>query len=178
MMNNVATGSERAGFSGLGIPCKINVMQGNEAHSCLFGFLFDFYALETHKQDCVKLSGFSAWKIYLYGIYGEIMSTTRVDIIGVSISDCKAGIQVFMNGADSSAHVLQDKFVNISNGLIVGISKNNLNPDKRPTLHTCIFPMTWCDHLKQKARDYLIAPSDLSFPFLTPSIRPFPPLFE
>ena len=81
------------------------VMQGNEAHSCLSGFWFDFYSIETRKEDCIKLSGFSAWKISLYGIFGEIMSTTRVDITNVSFSDCKAGIQVLMNDADACAHV-------------------------------------------------------------------------
>jgi hypothetical protein len=65
MTNNRAAGSERAGFSGPGVPCSdADRFGGNVAHSSLVGYMFDYYST---KGSCVLLPGFTAWAIWEYG---------------------------------------------------------------------------------------------------------------
>ena len=65
LFGNVAAGSERAGFSGPGSTCDLatspvgisssTFFDGNTAHSCLFGFVFDFYAVQVRDLPCVAM---------------------------------------------------------------------------------------------------------------------------
>ena len=88
--NNVAAGSERAGFSGIGVSCDgspSGSFIGNEAVAALTGYQFDSY--HTHRpyllpikkvlscpfeRTCVQLSDFKTWKIRSYGKFSVIFS--------------------------------------------------------------------------------------------------------
>ena len=82
-LSNVAAGSERTGFSGPGLSCDSPgrpSFDSNAAHSCLFGFLFDFYAAQRNALPCISLGRFTAWKIWHYGVYGEILAGSQVTL--------------------------------------------------------------------------------------------------
>jgi hypothetical protein len=156
LVGNVASGSERAGFSGRGIPCNSSTTPGtrNEAHACLAGYWFDYYAVTG--RACLRLAGFTAWRVYLYGVYGELTGVRRVELAGVTIADAAVGIRMAMVGSDSLNHDRSDTRVVISDSLLVGSSTVGAGPDggaggcgvgRQPSLHTCDFYMAHCSHL-------------------------------
>lgn len=151
IVRNVAVGSERAGFNGVGIKCDAptSFLNSNEVHSSLSGYWFDYYEMQNSENVCMTLSSFTAWKISLYAVYGDIVGPKRLDLTALVIADCQVGIYVSLSGANAVNHELVDKLVNISDSLMIGASMNsNQCVDKRPSLFTCSFFMAWCDHLK------------------------------
>ena len=107
MMRNVAAGSERAGFSGPGSDCgNAELFRANVAHSALAGFWFDFYAVQQNPRPCLSLSNFTAWKIFEYAVYGELMTGDRVEISDLAVSDSIIGVEIKVIGGDSLKHVL------------------------------------------------------------------------
>jgi hypothetical protein len=151
LIGNIAAGSERSGFSGPGVSCKSNWSLPNEALSCLAGFWFDGYTITKNSFDCTSVSNFIFWKIYMYGIYGEITAGTTVKLDSISIADAKVGVHIIMFGASSLDHVRVDKVVIISNSLIIGNSNNkNGCVEKSPSLQTCQFSFAWCGHLNSQ----------------------------
>ena len=98
-LNNVAAGSERAGFSGPGVACHdTSSFTGNEAHACLAGYWFDFNT--TNKSSCAAVTDFRAWKIHMYGIYGEVQKMRNMQILKRR-SHCRCPDRHFLeNGFD------------------------------------------------------------------------------
>ncbi len=159
MLRNVAAGSERAGFSGPGIECgNVELFRGNEVHSALAGFWFDFYAVQQNPKPCLSLSNFTAWKIFEYAVYGELMTGDQIQISDLSISDAIIGVNIKLFGGDSLSHVLLNKTVSVTNSLIVGSSGNGKCPKMPELLYTCAFYMAHCQHLS--AGTYLNFPKD------------------
>jgi hypothetical protein len=156
LAGNVAAGSERAGFSGPGVSCNSSTAPAarNEAHACLAGYWFDFYAVEG--RACVRLAGFTAWRVYLYGVYGELTGGRRAELAGVTVADAAVGMRIAMIGSASLDHDRVDKRVFVADSLFVGSSTGGAGPDggaggcgvgPMPSLHTCDFYMAHCDHL-------------------------------
>ena len=152
LAGNAASGSERSGYSGYGISCQsIGTALPNEAMSCLTGYWFDGTFIMQNKVECVRLSNFMFWKIYLYAVYGEIGYASAVRITNISVADAKVGVHIILFGASSVDHVLVDKAVHISNSLFVGASSNNNGcVEKTPSLYTCLFSWAWCGHLNSQ----------------------------
>lgn len=154
MHNNVAAGSERAGFSGSGVQCgDTTSFVGNEAHSCLNGFWFDYYSQSSYKamgRTCTSLTGFTAWKIWEYSVYGEVHSMEQVEVRGLKSADARVGVYILMGGAASLSHVRVEKRVIVNDALIVGHSNNAHCEKGTLSLWTCKFYMSYCSHLGLK----------------------------
>ncbi len=148
ILRNVAAGSERAGFSGPGTDCgNREIFRGNEAHSSLAGFWFDFYAVGTNLRSCLSVSNFTAWKIFEYAVYGELVAGNRIEVSELAISDAVIGVELKVLGGDAIQHVLLNKTAVITNSLFVGFSLNGNCPKIPQLLHTCVFYMAYCKHL-------------------------------
>ena len=148
MLRNVAAGSERAGFSGPGTDCgNVELFRANEVHSALAGFWFDYYAVLQNQRPCLSVSNFTAWKIFEYAVYGELMTGDRIEISDLAISDVIIGVEIKLFGGDSLKHALLNKTVAISNSLFVGNSGNGNCPKMPQLLYTCSFYMAYCQHL-------------------------------
>jgi hypothetical protein len=102
--------------------------------------------VQYRRSGCAQLSEFTAWKIWEYGIYGEI-NIPFVNILGAKLVDCRAGILMQIFGADAIAHVIRESKVKIGDSLIVGHSANGDCGSSRPTLYTCDHYAAWCWHL-------------------------------
>lgn len=152
ILSNVAAGSERAGFSGPGSTCDLatspvgssssTFFDGNTAHSCLFGFVFDFYAVQVRDLPCVAMSKFTAWKIWLYAIYGEILAGSQVIVSDLSVADARVGVRISLGGNSKSSNQIV-----IQKALFVGRSGNANCLGKVPSLWTCAHYMAYCNHL-------------------------------
>jgi hypothetical protein len=152
MLRNVAAGSERAGFSGPGTDCgNAELFRANEVHSALAGFWFDYYAVLQNQRPCLSLSNFTAWKIFEYAVYGEVMTGDRVEISDLAISDAIIGVEIKLFGGDSLFHVVLNNTVAVTNSLFVGSSSNGNCPKMPQLLYTCAFYMTHCYHLNSNA---------------------------
>ena len=149
LRHNVAAGSERAGFSGSGVACgDTNSFVGNIAHSSLAGYWFDHY--RTPKlYSCVQLTDFTAFKIWEYGVYSEVLLPYMI-VTGAKLADATVGISLGLSGADSLGHTILDAKATIRDSLVVGQSNNGHCGTTRPSLHTCNFYMAYCDHLPKR----------------------------
>ena len=148
MLRNVAAGSERAGFSGPGTDCgNVELFRANEVHSALAGFWFDFYAVQQNQRPCLSISNFTAWKIFEYAVFGELMAGDRIEISDLAVSDAVIGVNIKLFGGDSLKHVLLNKTVAVTNSLFVGFSGNGNCPKPPQFLYTCAFYMAHCQHL-------------------------------
>ncbi len=156
LWNNVAAGSERAGFSGAGQDCADSwLFQGNEALSCLAGYWFDAAGIGKQRElgrTCNILPGFKTWKIFEYSVYGEVPYMPRFEITGLRSADARVGMLVIMGGAGALSHTLADQRVFLTDSLMVGHSDNGNCEDKSPGLYTCDFFMAYCDHLGPNVR--------------------------
>jgi hypothetical protein len=158
LLSNVAAGSERAGFSGPGTQCSAGQpapaapapSQWNEATSCLAGFWFDYYSVIRNSYECVMVQGILGWKLWLYGIYGEVQAGRIVKVDSVALADTRVGVYIFMGGAASVNHEVVDKRVQITNSLLLAASPNENCAGKKPGLYTCKFSMAWCSHLSSQ----------------------------
>jgi hypothetical protein len=159
-VGNTAAGSERSGYSGYGISCysSSNRTLLNEAMSCLAGFWFDATYIEQNQIDCVRVSNFMFWKIYLYAVFGEIPHSIVVRVADISVADAKVGIHLMLAGNSALSESLVDKTVHISNSLFVGASSNNNGcVEKTPSLYTCNMTFAYCGHLNGQV--HLVLPS-------------------
>lgn len=180
LVDNVAAGSERAGFSGSGVSCGDAVsFAGNEAHSSLFGYMFDHYHLHTrHPEGCSALTDFRAWKIHEYGIYGEPKRMERIEVKGARIADAAVGTYIVMVGVDALKHEFMNQLVRITDSLYIGRSDNEGCPSSKPALSlwTCKFFMAWCNHIGRgmHSSHVGIAPAQfISGPNMAPLIFPW-----
>ena len=123
------------------------MFQGNEAHSCLNGFWFDFYGVGALSRDCTSVTDFTAWKIWEYAVYGEIPTRAKVEVVGLRSADARVGSYIIMIGVDAKIHSRKDQRVVVKDALIVGHSNNAHCQRGYPALHTCKFFMAWCGHL-------------------------------
>jgi hypothetical protein len=140
-LNNVASGSERAAFSGVGVACEdTQSFVGNEGHSCLAGYWFNGLSLhmrdngeclllplsckcrEIESKSCAALTDFRTWKIHLYGIYGEIPTTRDIQVKRTRIADAQAGTFLIMVGDNKPIGVR--KRVRIMDSLFISRSDN------------------------------------------------------
>jgi len=145
--NNIAAGSERAGFSGAGVECgDTTSFVGNIAHSSLAGYWFDFFRTPLRANGCAQLTHFTAFKIWEYGIYSEVL-IPFVNILDAKLADCTVGISLHLSGANSLAHAVLDAKASIRNTLVVGQSDNGHCTNTKPSMHACKFYMAWCFHL-------------------------------
>jgi hypothetical protein len=146
---NVAAGSERAGFSGPPIDCgNLDLFRGNEAHSSMAGFWFDYYSIQNRaKKSCLSLSNFTSWKIFQYAVYGEFDRALRVVISDIAVSDVVIGLHIKLFGANALNHVLLNQTITIQDSLFVGFSRNGKCPAKPSLLYTCSHWMAYCDDL-------------------------------
>ena len=157
LVGNVAAGSERAGFSGPGTGCNITAQTlRNEAHSSLVGYWFNYYAMIN--QDCAGLAAFTGWRLYLYGVYGELPKVQTAELTGVAVADTTVGIKIAMVGTPALDHERLDKRVVIRDSLIVGSTTGGAGPDggaggcgvgKIPSLFTCAYPFAYCSDVGQ-----------------------------
>lgn len=152
-VSNVAAGSERSGFSGPGFACDAasasaaqnspsKMFSGNTAHSSLVGFLFDFYAVQKNAVPCIAIAKFTAWKIWLYGVYGELLSGAEVVLSETSVSDARVGVRISLGGTNRIS-----RRISMQRMLLVGRSSNSNCRRKSPSLWTCAHYMAYCSHL-------------------------------
>lgn len=170
-VDNVASGSERAGFSGSAVSCQDDSsFVGNEAHACLMGYMMNHYA--PQHRPCCAITDFRAWKIHLYGIYGEVKGLKEVRVKNARISDASVGTYLIMIGADAVSHQRMEQKVKISNSLYVGRSDNAGCSVKSQTLFTCKDYRSYCNHLGGHESHIAIAPSVFqSGPSMAPKIH-------
>jgi hypothetical protein len=147
--HNVAAGSERAGFSGSGVACgDTTSFVGNIAHSSLAGYWFDNRRTPS-LYSCVQLTDFTAFKIWEYGVYGEVL-LPYIIVTGAKFADATVGISLGLSGANSLDHTILDAKASIRDSLVVGQSNNGHCSTTRPSLHTCTFGWAQCDHLPKR----------------------------
>ena len=151
--NNIAAGSERAGFSGPGRACGDDQsFAGNLAHSALNGFWWDFYSFyidrgkKAKNAPCIQLNDFTAFKIWEYGVYGEPQQQHTLEVVRVKLADCRSGILIVSGGHSAIMHVVKEKTVRIKDSLVVGHSSNGHCLLTKPGLYTCKHYMAWCMH--------------------------------
>ena len=121
--NNVAAGSERSGFSGIGVACDdspTGIFDGNEAFAALSGYWIDVnnahrpFMLPSHRRrrkayengeketgferSCVAIYDFTAWKIRSYGVNFYVQKAHTVVIEGISLADVSVGVSISMMG--------------------------------------------------------------------------------
>ena len=96
--------------------------------------------------SCVQLTDFTAFKIWEYGIYSEVL-LPYINIIGAKVADATVGVSLHLSGANSLAHTVLDAKASIRDSLFVGQSGNGHCSTTKPSLHACKFYMAWCHHL-------------------------------
>ena len=175
MIGNRAVGSERAGFMGQGKACDVSgEFNGNEVHSSLSGYWWDNTSPAT---GCREISGLTAWRVWLYGFYGETKSVGEVRLTGFKAADIHgAAIDSFVIGGSSLGHDLVDRKVSVTNALLVGATANagdcNDQSDK-PGLHTCKHYMAFCRHLNKMPYSGIVIPNFMSGANMAPLIMPW-----
>jgi len=176
MVRNRAAGSERAGFGGPGVACGVRGMwEDNEAHSSLNGYWFDFYVTSG---PCRELHGFTAWRMWEYGVYGELHRSNRISVSRFKGADNKVGVFILMGGASSLGHVRKEMDVNVTDALIVGSSAGNgasctSGSWDKPGLHTCKFFMAWCGHLAGIGNTGVVISNFMGGGNMAPLIKPW-----
>ncbi|XP_070541075.1 fibrocystin-L-like [Ptychodera flava] len=120
LKNNTVAGSERVGFRISGEPCFSDIdpedkWEGNVAHTTLHG-VHMFYS--DGLQGCSKISNFMVYKSYDFGVwFHPECSVMMSDLVLV---DNTCGIMPMIYNPPALSHVTSDKFVSLSNSLIVG----------------------------------------------------------
>ncbi|XP_075995316.1 PKHD1 like 1, tandem duplicate 1 [Genypterus blacodes] len=120
---NIVAGYERVAYRIDGEPCpgfpnNNERWVGNEAHGGLFGV----YLNRDGMPGCTLVQGFYVWRSFDYAIYTQI--TTSLYISNVTLVDNGMGVMPLVFLPPSVSHVYSDKFVKITNSLIVGSSPN------------------------------------------------------
>ena len=171
---NVASGSERSGFTIGGTRCnELHKFVGNECFSALAGY-WGVMVGRLRFTGCAAIHDFQGWKLYHYGIFGDVGGMKDVLIINPRIADAQVGIGWYSRGSDNplveweenkkfsqqnekastieainrGAHPTPRKLF-VQGGLFVGRSLNGQNLRKgHPGLHTCKAPLcAWCGHV-------------------------------
>jgi hypothetical protein len=155
-VSNVAAGSERAGFSGPGVSCDVvaqgfssTSFDGNSVHSSLSGFWFDFFAVQEKALPCLALRRFTAWKLWHYGVYGELLAGSEVILREIYVADARVGVRISLGG-----HGRFSRRIRLEESLLVGRSENSNCLRKAPSLWTCAHAMAYCSHLNSEVKLY------------------------
>ncbi|XP_064639845.1 fibrocystin-L-like [Lineus longissimus] len=118
MENNCVAGSQRAGYRLRPETCGSPVLwSSNEAHGVLVGVIQFADDLNT---GCVRISGFTIWRAFDYGIYTTGKSSIELD--NLVISDCTLGIYNYQSGVSPLSHTCTTIRGTLTNSLIVGDS--------------------------------------------------------
>ncbi|CAH1788932.1 unnamed protein product [Owenia fusiformis] len=120
---NHVTGSERVGFHIKGEECTGGnaSWSGNVAHSSLIGVYMNGERLSKTLKECVKVSGFSSWMNYDYGVYIQ-QDAVEVRISDLQLIDNTLGLFMMNVNPSSLSHIAVDKKFHFTNSLIVGTS--------------------------------------------------------
>lgn len=99
-------------------PGATGLYSNNIARTCLLGIMV--LPADQLSGDCGRFTGFSISKCPYYGIYYNNMPSLQVD--NVCIFDSAIGVFPMVIGPASLSHLFADKFVLISDSLIIGKS--------------------------------------------------------
>eukprot|EP00741_Cyanophora_paradoxa_P015378 tig00020876_g14844.t1 len=91
---NAVGGSERGGFKYAGVQCgpssgQAPVFRNNTAHSALVGVI-----LVENTEPCARVSDFTVWKSWDYGIYVNILGASFLEVDRVNLVDNKQGMLI------------------------------------------------------------------------------------
>ena len=128
MQDNIAAGSERAGFFSAGVPCAeaeaaggAARWSGNVAHTALFGFQL----LPLMQAACTAITGIHTFKILNHAFYSENMLSQQLQVYDIAAADAKYGLWFQTVGCNPVDHVRCDKVVSIKNALLVGATDHD-----------------------------------------------------
>ena len=124
LVGNVAAGGGKAGFHTNGEACEAggsDEITGNVAHSTLHGIHMGYE--DGHPSGCSKLSGFTIFNCYHYGIfaYGQ----AGIWITDTALVNNYAGVYISVIGPASLTHIVGDKQVVIENSIIISASEQH-----------------------------------------------------
>jgi hypothetical protein len=109
--------------------------------------------VEKNAAPCLSLSRFTAWKLWHYGVYGELMAGSELTLREIYVADARVGVRVALGG--------QGRFsrrISLKESLLVGRSDNSNCLRKAPSLWTCAHKMVYCSHLNSEVNFcYLIS---------------------
>jgi hypothetical protein len=177
-LSNIAAGSERSGYTGPAVACAAAdaadpttaaaiaaaaggtaaVFDGNEVYSSLAGFWFNPYRAVEANASCIALEGLTAWKIWHYGVYGEVLTGDgrRIEVRRLAVADSRVGVRIAMgNGGVTSTGEMDPnprddapggRVISVENSLVVARSGNANCFNKAPSLWTCTHEYIYCDH--------------------------------
>ncbi|XP_077992871.1 fibrocystin-L-like [Glandiceps talaboti] len=122
MKNNAVAGSERVGFRISGEPCfeeiaPENKWEGNVAHTTLHG-IHMYYP--DGLSGCSKISNFLVYKSFDFGIWFH--PKCSIEMSDIILVDNTCGVMPMVYGPAALTHITSDKFVSMSDSLIVGTS--------------------------------------------------------
>lgn len=123
VIDNAIGGSERIGYLIDGADCSNGTTtshwSGNVVHGAWRGVHIGY---EDGQADCSLISGFLTWKNLDYGIW--FWPESRVIISNVIVADNTVGIMPEIAGPAALSHLTANKFVQLTNSLIVGSSSS------------------------------------------------------
>ncbi|CAH1264805.1 PKHD1L1 [Branchiostoma lanceolatum] len=120
LTGNTVAGSERIAFKTSGISCdssSSDTMEGNVGHSSLHGYRIQ---AGNGKQGCTKISGFTGYKNFDYGISFHTESSVVVE--DVTLVDNGVAVLPMVYGPSALSHETANKFITIKESLLVGSS--------------------------------------------------------
>lgn len=132
LKNNIVTASERHGFHVSPLECDDSSgrYDNNMAFSNLIGY--GIFPGDSLKVSCAKVSNFIAWKNHDFGLYFQ--NIPSLEIQNNTLVDNRQGIWTGIVGPPAFQHNIGNKFVEISNNLIIGESPSydcvkDISPD-------------------------------------------------
>ena len=121
LTDNIIAGCEQAGLYTLGYDCDMEYkMSGNEIHSTMHGVHLDSYGVSRPSSGCVKFKDALVWKNYDYALYTRSESSAEFE--SITAIDNGVGLLPYFYGPSADAHQIEDKYVRITNSLIIASS--------------------------------------------------------
>ena len=129
---NIAAGSYRLGFKISGESCLSTgnpMVQDNLAHTTWTGML-----ITGVSEDCTFMSKFTSIWAWNYGIFSQTVSSLSLSQVVIAVG--KIGLNLNTLGPDPIKHLLGNKYVHITNSLIIGAIPNEACNYETPTYFT------------------------------------------
>ncbi|XP_066284016.1 fibrocystin-L-like [Branchiostoma lanceolatum] len=120
LTGNTVAGSERIAFKTSGVSCgssNSDIMEGNVGHSSLHGYRVP---AGNGKRGCTKISKFTGFKNFDYGISFHTESSVVVE--DVTLVDNGVAVLPMVYGPSALSHETANKFITIKESLLVGSS--------------------------------------------------------
>ena len=114
---NIAAGSYRLGFRVSGESCvnsSTPMIHDNLAHTTWTGML-----ITGVPEECTAVSTFTSIWAWNYGIFSQTVSSLSVSQVVIAVG--KIGLNLNTLGPDPIKHLLGNKYVYITNSLIIGV---------------------------------------------------------